>query len=94
MKIEDDVDQHIFFVIFNVATMYYFIMAGSQAGHKGLSDFCPPDISPKMVFPIGLFKTFIFPAPCSGLNGLFDHIRFVVLFYSIFFSEPLKLAKL
>ena len=30
------------------------------------------------------FKDYIFPVPCSRVNGLFDHIRFVVLFYNIF----------
>ena len=29
---------------------------------------------------IDAFLDFIFPAPCSRVNGLFDHIRFVVLF--------------
>ena len=42
---------------------------------------------------IGLFKT-IFPSPCSRVNGLFGHIGVVVLFYSIFFSWPLKFAEL
>ena len=37
------------------------------------------------------FYDFIFPALFSRVNGLFFHIKFIVLFYSIFFLGRLSL---
>ena len=37
------------------------------------------------------FKDFIFPSPCSRVNGLFGHIKFVVLFLGYFFLGRLSL---